>query len=139
MQLCGRAAIVCVLTTAAAVVGRCETTPPTDALTPIAELRQRSIAEMQARPPVRIRGVVTWQAKRGMLIVQDQTSAIFCYVPEDTAADGPIEGRLDADLVPGTEVEIEGQGEWGGFGPRVRITQARPTRRRSGAGRPGGA
>jgi signal transduction histidine kinase len=126
MQLCGRAAIVCVLTTAAAVVGRCETTPPTDALTPIAELRQRSIAEMQARPPVRIRGVVTWQAKRGMLIVQDQTSAIFCYVPEDTAADGPIEGRLDADLVPGTEVEIEGQGEWGGFGPRVRITQARP-------------
>jgi signal transduction histidine kinase len=97
-----------------------------DDLTPIAELRQRSIEEMQARPPVRIRGVVTWQAKHAMAIVQDETSAIFCLVAEDTAGDAPIEGGLDPALVPGTEVEIEGTGDWGGFGPRVRITKARP-------------
>jgi signal transduction histidine kinase len=93
---------------------------------PIAELRQRPIEEMQARPAVRIRGVVTWQAKRGMVIVQDETSAIFCFLPKATVGDEPAEGGLDAAIVPGTEVEIEGTGDWGGFGPRVRITKARP-------------
>jgi signal transduction histidine kinase len=97
-----------------------------DPVTPIAELRQRSIAEMKAQPPVRIRGVATWQAKNAMVIVQDETSAIFCFVPKDTAGDEPNEGGLDPAIVPGTEVEIEGTGDWGGFGPRVRIARARP-------------
>ena len=97
-----------------------------EAVTPIAELRQRSIAEMQARPPVRIRGVATWQAKHAMLIVQDETSAIFCYLPKDAAGDPPAESGLDPGIVAGTEVEIEGTGDWGGFGPRVRIARARP-------------
>ena len=97
-----------------------------DPVTPIMEVRQRSIAEMKARPPVRIRGVATWQAKHAMLIVQDETSAIFCYLPKDAAGDQPAESGLDPGIVAGTEVEIEGTGDWGGFGPRVRIARARP-------------
>ena len=97
-----------------------------DDLTPIGDLRNSTVAEMQARPPVRIRGVTTWQANHAMLIVQDETSAIFCYLPEDGAGDQPAKGGLDPTILPGTEVEIEGTGDWGGFGPRVRIIRARP-------------
>lgn len=95
-------------------------------VTPIIDLRRRPVEEMRARPPVRIRGVTTWQAKNAMLIVQDETSAIFCYLPAEDAADQPAEGGLDPAILPGTEVEIEGTGDWGGFGPRVRIIRARP-------------
>lgn len=97
-----------------------------DDATPIVDLRRRSVQDMRARPPVRIRGVTTWQAKNAMLIVQDETSAIFCYLPAEDAADQPAEGGLDPAIRPGTEVEIDGTGDWGGFGPRVRITRARP-------------
>jgi signal transduction histidine kinase len=132
MRTCSLAPIVFVLAAAAGVAGPDDAIAPTgavklaDAVTPIIDLRQRAIDEMQAHPPVRIRGVVTWQAKRAMVIVQDETSAIFCFLHSDVAGDEPIEGGLDAAIVPGTEVEIEGTGDWGGFGPRVRITKARP-------------
>jgi len=96
-----------------------------DSITPIAALRQRSTTEMQARPPVRIRGVTTWQAKNAMLTVQDETSAVFCYLPKADGSDEPAEGGLDPGIVAGMEVEIEGRGEWGGFGPRVRIDRVR--------------
>lgn len=96
-----------------------------DGITPIGDLRSRTVAEMRARPPVSIRGVVTWQAKQAMLIVQNETSAIFCYLPAGGAGDQPAEGGLDPAILPGMEVEIEGRGDWGGFGPRVRIERAR--------------
>ena len=95
-------------------------------VTPIADLRTRSVDEMQARPPVTIRGVTTWQAKHAMIIVQDETSAMFCYLPRSDASDEPAEGGLDAAIRPGMQVEIEGTGDWGGFGPRVRIARIRP-------------
>jgi signal transduction histidine kinase len=95
-------------------------------VTPIADLRTRSVGEMQARPRVRIRGVTTWQAKQAMIIVQDETSAIYCYLPRSDASDDPTEAGLDPAIRPGQRVEIDGTGDWGGFGPRVRIARVRP-------------
>jgi signal transduction histidine kinase len=114
--------LVMVAATFAAMAGaaRADTT-----VTPIADLRTRSVEEMQARPPVRIRGVTTWQAKQAMIIVQDETAAIFCYLPRSDASDEPEEGALDPAIRPGMRVEIDGTGDWGGFGPRVRIARVR--------------
>ena len=88
-------------------------------VTPIAEVKGLGPQEFLAHPPFRIRGVVTWRGN-DQIVVQDETTAIFCH---RSAAEGKPP-TLDPAIQPGTEVEITGSGERGGFGPRLTIETA---------------
>jgi signal transduction histidine kinase len=87
---------------------------------PIADVKGLEPQQLLAHPPFRIRGVVTWRA-REQIVVQDETTAIYCY---RKAAPG-AEAALDPAIEPGAEVEVTGAGERGGFGPRLRIESVR--------------
>ena len=86
----------------------------------IADVKSLEPQQLLAHPPFRIRGVVTWRAGE-QIIVQDETTAIYCYRKAASGADAP----LDPAIEPGIEVEVTGWGERGGFGPRLRIGSVR--------------
>jgi len=93
---------------------------PPESLMPIADVKGLAPQELLGRPTIRVRGVVTWRAGE-QIVVQDETTAIYCHRPpwQDQAP------PLDPEIGPGTEVEVAGVGERGGFGPRLRIETVR--------------
>lgn len=93
---------------------------PADDITPIADLKALAPHELLARPAIRIQGLVTWRAGE-QIVVQDHTTAMYCYRKTDP---GEAEA-IDPAVAPGTEVEVRGRGERGGFGPRLRIEDVR--------------
>ena len=77
------------------------------------------------RRPVRVRGVVTWRHGAGM-IVQDDSAGIWIEVT-DAKRLGYWEGEPDppADVREGTEVEIDGWSNRGGYAPNILPAQMR--------------
>jgi hypothetical protein len=71
------------------------------------------------RRPVRVRGVVTWRHGAGM-IVQDDSAGIWIEVTDAKRA-GLWQGETDppADIREGTEVEIDGWSNRGGYAPNL--------------------
>jgi signal transduction histidine kinase len=93
--------------------------PPAGVI-PIAELKGLAPQELLARAAFRIRGVVTWHADVRM-VVQDETTAMFCYRKPSAGEAAPP----DLPVERGLEVEVTGVGERGGFGPRLRVESVR--------------
>lgn len=84
-----------------------------------------------ARQPVRVRGVVTWRRGAGM-VVQDESAGIWIEVT-DARRLGLWEAEADppADVREGTEVEVDGWANRGGYAPnilpaRIRVLGAKP-------------
>ena len=71
------------------------------------------------RRPVRVRGVVTWRHGAGM-VVQDDSAGIWIEVT-DAQRLGLWESQADppADVREGTEVEIDGWSNRGGYAPNI--------------------
>jgi signal transduction histidine kinase len=89
---------------------------------PIAVLRRDLSGEQRQ---VRIRGVVTWRRRAGV-IVQDDSAGIWIDVANALAAGilPPDDSEL-ASAVPGVEVEIEGMLHRGGYAPNLLPTAIR--------------
>jgi signal transduction histidine kinase len=103
---------------AAAILGACTSRAAdlAEGVIPIAELKGLAPQELIERPAFRIRGVVTWHADVRM-VVQDETTAMFCYRKSSAGEAAP----RDLPVERGLEVEVSGVGERGGFGPRLRV------------------
>lgn len=99
------------------VVARCN-----DDFMPIADVKNLSADEVDRGPPVRIRGVVTWhwQPQRVHLMVQDESAGIWINVKQAFES-GLWQGTAEdlAAIEVGSEVEIEGVVDRGGFAPTV--------------------
>lgn len=112
----GRRARIGIVVVAAILSARCTRAADPPEVTPIADVKGLAPHELLAHPPFRIRGVVTLRVGEHF-VVQDETTAIYCYCKNASAGAGP----LDPAIVTGLEVEVRGTGERGGFGPRLRI------------------
>jgi signal transduction histidine kinase len=108
-------AIACLHSRAIAIAARVDTG---DRM-PISTIRRMPLDKIALRPAVQVRGVVT-QRQAATLIVQDGTGGI--YVNFEFAAEegvwqgepgGPIEARV------GTEIEVDGIVDPGGFSPAL--------------------
>jgi signal transduction histidine kinase len=87
-------------------------------LTRIADVRLSSRLELAHNPPVRLRAVVT-RATQSSLFIQDETAGIYVNIARSL-----IRGVMSRDVprpeVPlGSEVEIEGVGDPGGYSPII--------------------
>jgi signal transduction histidine kinase len=87
-------------------------------VTPIADIRSLPAADLARTPPVRIRGVVT-RARQSSLFVQDASAGIYV-----NTARALVRGVMPRDVarpeIPlGSEVEIEGLADPGGFSPII--------------------
>jgi signal transduction histidine kinase len=114
------ARIGCVIAAAIVAAGGARAADPPETVTPIADFKRLASQNLLGQPRFRIRGVVTFYADFGM-VVQDETTAMFCY-HEPSAGE---QAALDLSVERGTEVEVTGVGERGGFGPRLRIETIR--------------
>ena len=104
-------------------VARCD-----DGFMPIADVKNLSADEVDRGSPVRIRGVVTWhwQPKRVHLMVQDDSAGIWINVTQAFES-GLWQGTAGdlAAIEVGSEVEIDGVVDRGGFAPTVLPSQIR--------------
>ena len=82
-------------------------------ITEAAAVRRLSSFDTSLRHRVRLTGVVTYHDPAWrLLFVQDRTAGVFVFADEDLSP-----------LAPGTEVEVEGETDTGGFAPA--LTNAR--------------
>ena len=113
---------IAVLAALAASLARSATAEPGDASAwpPVAPIRS-VMADWadEERRPVRVRGVVTWRHGAGM-VVQDDSAGIWIEVT-DSRRLGPWESDVDpsAEMGEGTEVEIDGWSNRGGYAPNI--------------------
>ena len=109
-------------------VARCD-----DGFMPIADVKNMTADEADRGPPVRIRGVVTWhwQPQRVHLMVQDDSAGIWINVNQAFES-GLWQGSADdlAVIEVGSEVEIDGVVDRGGFAPTVLPRQIRAVGRK---------
>ena len=110
------AVLTALLATAWSAAGRAE--PGSTPISRLAEIRGMSRAELAKNPPVHIRGVVT-RSRPSSLFVQDASAGLYINV-----ARARIRGVMSEDVpipnVPlGSEVEIVGVADPGGYSPIV--------------------
>ncbi|MCX7430168.1 MAG: sensor histidine kinase [Planctomycetia bacterium] len=109
-------------------VARCD-----DGFMPIADVKNMTADEADRGSPVRIRGVVTWhwQPQRLHLIVQDESDGIWINVTQAFES-GLWQGTAEnlAAIEVGSEVEIDGVVDRGGFAPIVLPRQIRAVGRK---------
>jgi signal transduction histidine kinase len=113
---------ISLLTAVAAMTAVRAADEPADAslwqkVVPIGSVMADPVADV--RRPVRVRGVVTWRHGAGM-IVQDDSAGIWIEVTDAQRA-GLWQGDGDppADIREGTEVEIDGWSNRGGYAPNI--------------------
>jgi signal transduction histidine kinase len=104
-------------------IARCD-----DGFMPIANVKNLTADEVDRGLPVRIRGVVTWhwQPQRVHLMVQDESAGIWINVKQAFES-GLWQGTAEdqAAIEVGSEVEIDGVVDRGGFAPTVLPRQIR--------------
>lgn len=104
-----------------------------DGFMPIADVKNLSADEFDRGSPIRIRGVVTWhwQPQRVHLMVQDDSAGIWINVKQAFES-GLWQGTAEdlAVIEVGSEVEIDGVVNRGGFAPTVLPRQIRAVGRR---------
>ena len=88
-------------------------------ITRVADVRGLSKADAAKRPPVKVKGVVTWRGTKE-LVVQDPTAGIFVS-RADRVVPGLWHGddAVFTDMKPGMAVEIVGVADRGGFTPVI--------------------
>jgi len=104
-----------------------------DGFIPIADVKSMTAEEADRGRPIRIRGVVTWhwQPQRVHLMVQDDSAGIWINVTQAFES-GLWQGTAEdlAAIEVGSEVEIDGVINRGGFAPTVLPRQIRNVGRR---------
>ena len=112
-----RHAVVVILTLVAGLRGEAGD-EATISITPIAEIRSLSTADLARNPPVRIRGVVT-RVRQSSLFVQDESAGIYVNIARSVAR-GVMPRDVARPVVPlGSEVEIDGVADPGGYSPII--------------------
>ena len=112
-----RHAVVVILTLVAGLRGEAGD-EATISITPIAEIRSLSTADLAHNPPVRIRGVVT-RVRQSSLFVQDESAGIYVNIARSVAR-GVMPRDVARPVVPlGSEVEIDGVADPGGYSPII--------------------
>ena len=95
-------------------------------LTRIADIRMLPREQARKALPVRVRGVVTWRSGRENLIVQDDSAGIWVSIIGARDRGLWRDGYAEIDKArEGTEVEIEGETDPGGYAPQIIPTALR--------------
>ena len=85
---------------------------------PLAEVRALSRAALAANPPVRVRAAVT-RARRHSLFIQDDSAGMYVNIARARLLGVMPENEPVPDVPIGSEVEIEGVADPGGFSPII--------------------
>jgi signal transduction histidine kinase len=97
-----------------------ESTVAAEALTRIADIRLLPRDKAAKAMPVRVRGVVTWRSGRESITVQDDSAGIWVsFVDARTRQIWKADSGFPDQIREGTEVEIVGQTDPGGYAPLI--------------------